>query len=212
MSNLADVYQLLVALCFALPALGMSARLFQVWRAPLDVDGGRWVHLGVSYFASEFVLLQAGAMIGAIVASGGGTTYIAIGYLALLYCYIIWVVARSSKSTVLVWSMLGLVVGRGIAVLLGASQDDALLLFAHSIVGGVLYVVMVLASLIVPFPRLGITPELAHRLQVPGASSAWKDSPEQAIGAGAVYFLLLGLTQMALLSWFDVRAFIGASG
>lgn len=68
-----------------------------------------------------------------------------------------------------------------------------------------IYFAMVVLSVLLPWPRLGITAEIADATRRPGESGTWVDEPHRAIGAATVYFLLLGVAEIALLTWIDPR-------
>lgn len=198
-----QLYRLLMAVSFALPSFAMSARLFHVWRAPEEIEEGRWVTLGVGVMTMEFILLHAGAFLGTQVVELTASGARALGLLGILAFYGLFVgaITLAFRSPSLGTSFLWLVGGRLVATLLGVGREDAELLRLHSIVGIVLYMAMVMASVTLPFPRRGITDAIALRHRLPGSSGAWVDEPHRAIAAGAIYFLLLGVAELVLLPW-----------
>jgi hypothetical protein len=66
-----------------------------------------------------------------------------------------------------------------------------------------IYFGMVVLSVLLPWPRFGITAEIAARTRQPGASGTWVDEPHRAIGAATAYFLLLAIAELTVLSWID---------
>jgi len=203
-----ETYQVLVALGYAIPSFLMAARLWHVWRRPLEVEGGRWVSLGVGIFVLEFILLHAGTFLGGVmVASDSAAGRVgSILLLLLFYGLFVGALTIAFKSREFLTSFLALIGGRLLAILLGASQQDAELLMAHSIIGILIYMAMVVVSLL-PLPRFGITEQIADRFRMPGASGAWVDNPHRAIGAATLYFLLLGIAEIGLMTWIDPSRF-----
>jgi len=193
-----------MALAFAIPCFRMGFQLLAVWRNPMACENGRWVQLGVGVFVLEFILLHAGIFIGAVTMDAGGAAAI-LGTLGLAAFYTLFAaaIAWGFKSRMLFMSFLSLVVGRFVAVLLGISQDDTQLFMAHSLVAMAIYFVLVFASVFLPWPRLGITEAIAAQTRVPNASGLWVEQPHRAIGPATVYFLLLGLVEVLLMTWVD---------
>ena len=66
-----EIYRLLVAASYAIPSFALSARFYHVWRAPLEVEEGRWINFGVGVLAMEFILLHAGTFLGAQAVAAG---------------------------------------------------------------------------------------------------------------------------------------------
>jgi hypothetical protein len=199
------VSQVVMAVAFAIPCFTMAARLFRVWRDPMGVEDGRWVRIGTGVFVLEFVLLHAGILLGA---AGAGADTLAgkVGAtlgLTAFYELFAGAVALGFQSRMLFTSFLWMIGGRFVALAVGISERDTELLTAHSVVGMMIYFAMVLVSVVLPIPRLGITPQVAAATRQPNASGTWVDHPHRAIGAAAVYFLLLGVVELSVMTWID---------
>ena len=197
-----------MALSFALPSFAMGFRLLAVWRDPLSIDGGRWVRYGVGLFVLEFILLHAGVMLGgAAAASGGGfdgMTVLLLGFYALFAGAI----ALGFRNSSLFQSFLFVIGGRAVGSLLGISTESQALFLAHSLIGMVLYFTLAMSSVFIPWPRRGITDAIAAEQRVPGSSGLWVEQPHRAIGPAAVYYLLLGVAEVSLLTWIDAAKFV----
>jgi hypothetical protein len=203
-----DFAQVAMALSFAMPSFAMGFKLLRVWRDPMSVDNGRWVRYGVGLFVLEFILLHAGVMIGgAAAADGGGFDW---GVLLLLGFYALFAgaIAMGFRDTSLFRTFLWVIGGRAVGSLLGISTESQTLFLAHSLIGMVLYFVLVMTSVFIPWPRRGITPEIAAEQRVPRSSGLWVEQPHRAIGPAAVYYLLLGLAEVALLTWIDAASVV----
>jgi len=195
-----------MALSFAIPSFAMGFKLLRVWRDPVSLDEGRWVRYGVGLFVMEFIVLHAGIMIGGAAAADGsiGLTLLLLGFYGLFAALI----ALGFRNTSLFSSFLFVIGGRALGSLLGISTDSQALFLAHSLIGMVLYFVLVFSSVLLPWPRLGITEAIAAEQRVPGSSGLWVDKPHRAIGPAAAYFLLLGIAEVALLTWVDAATLV----
>lgn len=201
--------QVVMALSFAAPCFGMGLRLLAVWRDPASVDEGRWVRLGVGIFVLEFIMLHAGIMMGAAAAAADSAALRVGGMLGLTAFYAIFAaaIAFGFKSRMLFTSFLWMVGGRFAAMVIGISAADQALLLAHSVLAMLIYFPVVFASVILPWPRLGITDAVAEEARVPGSGGLWVEQPHRAIGPAAVYFLLLGPAEITLMTWVDPTGF-----
>jgi hypothetical protein len=179
--------------------------MLAVWRDPMAHDDGRWVRLGVGIFLLEFILLQASLAIGgaSMDTSAGDMSFLGIAMLIVFFAAFAAAIAWGFKSRMLFMAFLSLVIGRLIGLLFGMSTDDKALLLAHSLVAMGLYFVLVFASVILPWPRLGITREIADATRDPQASGQWVREPHRAIGAATVYYLLLGVLEVTVMTWID---------
>lgn len=199
--------QVLMAVIFALPCFLMAARLLQVWRDPMSVEAGGWVRLGVGVFVMEFILLQAGIFLAGVSVEArlrGEGWLPTLGLTAFLGLFAV-AVALAFRSRMLLFSFLWMISARFLALAIGISVQTKALLHAHAVTAMAIYFAMVVLSVLLPWPRLGITAEIADATRRPGESGTWVDEPHRAIGAATVYFLLLGVAEIALLTWIDPR-------
>lgn len=201
--------QVVMALSFAAPCFAMSRRLLAVWRDPMSVEEGRWVRLGVGVFVLEFILLHAGIMLGAFAAGASSFPARIGGVLGLSAFYALFAaaIAAGFRSRMLFTTFLWVVGGRFVGMLVGISTEDQALLLAHSLLAMAIYFPLVFASVFLPWPRLGITDAVAAQARVPGSSGLWVDQPHRAIGPATVYFFLLALAEVLLMTWVDPAAF-----
>lgn len=200
-----SIAQPLMALSFAIPCFTMGFRMLSVWRDPMAIEQGRWVRLGVGVFVMEFILLHAGIMIGAqaMDMSSGALSIGGAGLLVGFYTLFAGAFAFAFKSRMLFMSFVWVIVGRFVAVLIGVSNQDKALFLAHSVIAMMIYFALVIASVFLPWPRLGITEAIATQTRDPKASGLWVEQPHRAIGPATVYFLVLGIVEIALMTWVD---------
>jgi hypothetical protein len=195
--------QWLMAVAFAVPALVMSHQLWRVWRNPLAIEGGAWVNRGVGIFVMEFILTHAGVFLAstAVESHSSGVRWGAILGLGLFYGLFALAIAVGFRSRSLFWSFVWLIGGRAVALAIGISEQTSDLLHTYAVTSAVLYFAMVILSVFLPWPRFGITAELARDIRLPGSSGLWVDQPHRAIGAATVYFFLLAVVEVGWLSW-----------
>jgi hypothetical protein len=199
--------QALMAIAFALPCFLMAARLLRVWRDPMSIEAGGWVRLGVGVFVMEFILLQAGIFLAGLSVDArmrGAGWLQTLGLTAFLGLFAV-AIALAFRSRMLFFSFLWMIGGRFLALAIGISAQTKALLQAHAMISMAIYFAMVVLSVMLPWPRLGITAAIANATRDPRASGTWVEEPHRAIGAAAVYFALLGVAEIALLTWVDPR-------
>lgn len=201
------LWQFLCAVSAALPCFIMGARLARVWKDPMSVESGRWVKLGVGILVLEVVLVHSGVACVALFGAregGIGRMLMSLGGLSLMYLVFAGAIALAFKSRVLLESALLVMAGRGVAVLIGVTQDQARFIAAQSLLAAGLYFAVVILSLF-PFPRLGMKEEVVRPLMKDAGEGHWVDKPHCAIGAATLYFFLLGALDLFVLSWVDTR-------
>ena len=206
--TLSRLAQPLMAISFAIPCFSMGNRMLAVWRDPMSVEQGRWVQLGVGVFVLEFILLHAGIFLGVVsMGNSGIPTLAGIALLVVFYGLFAAAISFAFKSRMLFMSFVGLVVGRMVAVIIGVSSQDKALFLAHAVLAMAIYFVLTFASVFLPWPRLGITEAVANEMRMPNSSGLWVDQPHRAIGPATVYFFLLGLLELGLMTWIDPSFF-----
>jgi hypothetical protein len=182
----------ITAVVYALPCFGMGLRLLHVWRKPLEVENGRWVQLGTGVILIEIILLLTGLVLTVETEMSPVKTL----FVMLILGFFALVITASFRSRMLLVSFLEVIGGRLVATLLGMTDDSSKLLESYYVLAFMIYMSSVAASIYLPFPRWGISQELAVRFRVPGARGIWVEDPHRAIGAGAIYFLLLGVATL----------------
>lgn len=172
----------------------------------MAIESGAWVNRGVGIFVMEFILTHAGVFLAtlAVELQSSRLRWGAVLGLAFFYGLFALAIAVGFKSRTLFYSFLWLIGGRAVALTIGISERTADLLHFHASTSAVLYFGMVILSVFLPWPQFGISRELAQDIRMPGSSGIWVDQPHRAIGAATVYFLLLGVVELAWLSWADL--------
>jgi hypothetical protein len=196
--------QLLGAILMAGPTLSLAGRLFAVWRDPFRYDDGRWVRYGIGLLLMEFLVGGATIFIGNFFRVGLSASGGLVPLLLFVAIYLVFAAAIAAAfSRDLFYSFAILIGGRALSCLLLVSQEQAEWLIANGVISAALFMAVTILSLF-PLPRLGIQgPRIEMIVREGGATGHWVESPHCAIGAAAIYFLLLGLGELSLLTWVD---------
>ena len=197
--------QFFAAVAMGVPTLFMAHRLFEVWRDPLRYDEGRWVRYAVGIFIMEFLIVHSALLTLDVLAetSENAIKWLSLAALTVLYAVYAIVIGLLFRSRQLVLTFLSVLAGRAIAAVFFLSPDDLAWHYRHSVISGALYAATFLLSLL-PLPRLGMTEEKVRPLVSGVGSGHWVENPHCAVGAAAIYFLLLGLSEVFVLSWVSV--------
>ena len=197
-----DLWQPIAAVAGAIPCFMLSNTLFRVWRDPESVEEGRWVRFGVAILIMEFLVIHSGGMIGGF--GQGGSVNLATLFLFIvpMYVFFAWAISFSMGSKPLMWSFLALIAGRLTVVFFDSSGEGLDYMIQRTVVSLVIYFPLVFLSITDLLPKLGMAdPKYARAIMANGTTGTWAEHPHRAIGAAAIYFFLLGIAELAYLSW-----------
>jgi hypothetical protein len=186
------------SLIAAAPLFWISFTLGRLWVSPASVDDAvAWVRFGVGLMLLEFILLHSGVFVGAGCAAAKTTFKRVLVFAGIVVFYGAFALAFSlgtnSRSVLEIYGFVML--GRFVSVI--ADSRSGTEMFILRSVGGVLvYLPLVFASVLIPWPRLGITEELAAAARTPNSSGVWVEEPHRVIAIGAIYFLLMGILEV----------------
>jgi len=203
------VIQVLGAIAVGVPTVLLSLHLFNIWRDPFKYGKRRGVRGAVALFIMEFIILHSGAATASIFKAKQGMGGMLGAMLALAAIYGVFVIAISAAfgGWDLFVSTAILMGGRAASAALFMSEKDVQWLLANSIVGVCLYMLTTIVS-IFPLPKWGMQGEKMRGVEAPPGSGHWVEYPHRCVGAAAIYYLLLGLFEMLVLSWVDPAIFI----
>ncbi|NZA27158.1 hypothetical protein H0E84_12280 [Luteimonas sp. SJ-92] len=185
----------------SLPDAALAAWFVALWISPLAF-GPAAVRTGLVVMLVEFVLVHASAMLGAIVLSERvprATRLTGLGAMAALYLVFIAAFVAEAGSwwplAVFAWLLLAKA-----ALAMGRPGPD----LRHRLqsawaVAVMTYLVGVAATVMLPVPRLGLTPAVVAELGLSG-SGLWSTRPQTVIAFGAFYFAVQAATRL-----FDLR-------
>jgi len=204
---MSKAYQLVVAICFAVPSLQLALKYLGVWRAPLDAREGSAVRSTIASLGIEFLHLFATmVLLMFLYQSPAGPGFVTLCAIAL---HILLVIGTSRKFTGQIRrELIVFVVLRGTALVLGSAVDARDFLLLHTSIALFIFIPLMFFSLMLPVPRWGVTEEVAAQIVDPKAVGAWEKQPHRGLFAGVAYFLVLGLFESLLLSRVDPTEFL----
>lgn len=173
----------------------MAITLLRAWLAPMSVEDGKWVHLGVGIMALEFILVHSGVMLPAMASSKLGNRTFIIIVVSLLYVLFAVTFALGFKSLMLLGIFTGIMIPRWIGIFTDSdnAKQQQIIRSRNSVM---LYLGAVFLSVFVHFPAGGLTQEILDRVYPHRGHGLWERSPQQALVAGAIYFIAIGIVEM----------------
>ncbi len=188
----------------ALPDFVLGASFLAAWIAPdqLPVTALRWLFLAV---LMEFIIIHSSAFAGQVIVSGDARgrkvlRLIGLGLFYTLFAAGFALAFQSAGPLVAFWSLM---LNRMTGVLFGqAPAGEEKSLIQRGWAGGVVcYLFACGASVVVPWPALGITDEVKARLALP-SSGLWVEQPWRVYAAGFLYFTGIALLELDSFRWF----------
>lgn len=166
----------------------------------MSVYEGSWVRFGVGLMLLEFILLHSGGMVSTLMAKEDNLRDKLKLFFGLFFFYTIMVLtfAYVLESQALLWIFAAVSVSR-LVTAFSYSNADQLESQKRVGIGIMLYLFAVAISIFAPIPELGITRDIVAEVYPQRGSGLWEQSPERAIAAAALYFLLLGLCELFIL-------------
>jgi hypothetical protein len=173
----------------------VGAAMITTWIAPTLLGAGL-LRVAITTFMLEFLVIHSAAFMGAAfnAASSARSRLRALLVLALLYLLL----AVGLTATMGDWWPLlafALLLGGRVTIAwqqrTGAPEQVALAgreLMSDWVNSQALYIPWVFAGLMLPWPSLGLTPEVIAAAGVPGTGE-WVERPQTLLVAGAGYFL-----------------------
>lgn len=171
-----------------------------LWIAPLSL-GPDGVAQAMLVMLVEFILIHASAFLGNVAFSDTRSHAAKIKALLLIgLAYLLFVAAWAWSFNAwwpflaFGWLLLGKL-GVALETRRGREERYARMQLDWSMTSMV-YLLGVFATVMLPVPRLGLTPAVQARLELPG-SGLWVDEPHRVIAFGALYFGLLAWAKWA---------------
>jgi hypothetical protein len=189
------------SLLAALPD-GLTATVFMwTWIDPATIGGPARVKNLMLVMLFEFLAMHSSAMIGSVVISDMSRVKRFGALIGLSAAYLLFVLAFAAafSSTWPIWVFAWLFVCRFWYLIANptTSEDAARRMQESWGVSGVAYLLGVFITVLLPLPRLGITPDFVATIGFPEKmTGAWIDRPWIVLAFGAFYFGLLALSKL----------------
>ena len=185
-----SVMQVVGRLAAAAPCAWLAGRLIAVWVDPHAYGGGEWVRAAIALFAFELVLVGCGVFMAnaAVRLRPGPRRWTSLAGFAALFGVLALGFALVDSSSGILRVYAAVVVGRFaslVALDTRAAQDAT----ADAVRQALVLLGLVLATVIVPAPALGLTDAvLASLWPERPLDTVWSAHPERALAAAALYF------------------------
>jgi len=183
----------------ALPDIAFAGVFFVTWIRPATF-GPFMVKWLLLVMMMEFIIIHSAAFMGVAAFEPGGRVARSTKVLGLGAFYTLFAGAMSLgfKSWWPLAAFWGQTLNRLLGVILGQAQDADQKAFVMAGWGAsaLFYLLGAFATILLPVPRLGITPQVVAAQRIPGGG-LWVAHPEKVIAFGVLYF---GLT-----AWSEIK-------
>ena len=183
------------------PDLALAGAFLVTWLRPGTFGPLAVKHL-VLVMLLEFIVIHSSGFMGVVTLSAGSAVrrvlvILGLGLLYSLFTGAFSLAFHTSWPFVSFWV---LTANRMLGVIVSPVADlkEANVVMAGWALSVVSYLGCCFLTVLVPMPRLGITPEVVTRQAFSG-SGLWIDRPHTAIAFGTFYFLAVGLGELLLL-------------
>lgn len=184
----------------ALWLFGISATFFITWFRPDALGDGMIVRL-MFVMIIEFFVVHATGFYGGVSFAEGPRWKRAGMYLGLAAFYLLFGLAFSAAYGGLFpfYAMLALLAPKVAGILSQPVTDSGTQMMIMANWGAMvaMYLFAIFATLIVPVPSFGITPEVIAALEL-DMTGEWPEHPYKVIAAGAIYFAGLGVLAIVM--------------
>jgi hypothetical protein len=172
----------------ALPDAVTSAVFLIAWIAP-DLLGPVWVKNLMLTMLIEFIVMHSGAFYAPLAAASGSPLARSLFLLGLTAFYGIFIAAFSFafKSTWPLFAFGWLFLSRFAGLWMHNGNAQREFVSGVWIRSVIYYLLGVFATIFIPLPALGLTPEFVASMHLSG-SGLWIDKPQTVIVFGALYF------------------------
>ena len=179
----------------AVPCFVLAGTFLATWIDPMSIDGGRWVRFGVGIMVLEFVLVHSGAFMSAQKARADWNTIKLLGAAFLMYGLFAGAMAFAFRSWTLfvIYTLVMLSRWMGMFIHPEEAGEEAR---RRSGLAVAWYLLAIFASVIFPWPELGVTGRIIAEVYPDRGSGEWERNPETALAAGVIYFTLIGATEL----------------
>jgi hypothetical protein len=185
------------------PSFVISGIFLITWIAPTAL-GEKMISYLMLVMLLEFINVHAAGFMGNAIISetARGTKAMMITGLGLFYTIFVGGFAFAFDQWWPVWAFWGLVLNRLLGVLLGKAmtgQEKEMIQTSWAI-GVFCYVMLVFATILLPVPSFGVTPDAIAR-QGFTMGGLWVDEPYRLMAFGFLYFAVIGMTEVFSYKW-----------
>ena len=187
----------------ALPDLCMGAVFLTAWLAPERLPAHAIAPLTLVMLL-EFIVVHSGGFAGFVILGplAPDRKLLALIGLGCFYTLFVGSFALGFHTWWPLASFWALMLNRMLSVLLGQAQsgDERAMLQRGWAAGVIFYLAFTFVTIILPLPRLGLTPEVVSAQRLPG-SGIWIGQPWRVMAFGFLYFTATGFSELAEHRW-----------
>lgn len=188
----------------ALPDFVLGLGFLITWVAPLTF-GEKAVTYFLLVMLLEFLIVHSAGFMGSVVFNkplAPGIKVKTLAGLGLFYGLFAAAFAVGFRAWWPLWTIALLTLNRILVVVTGGVPEGRERLFIRKgwAVAALFYLVFAFATVLLPVPALGITPEVI-RLQAFTSSGLWIDEPQRVLAFGVLYFVGVGLSELVSHRW-----------
>jgi hypothetical protein len=187
----------------ALPDFGLAAVFLITWIRP-STFGSFMVKWLLLVMMMEFIIIHASGFMGVVAFAPGGRAVrgLSIVGLGLFYTLFAGGASLAFRSWWPITAFWGQTVNRLLGVILGRAPDAEQRDLVMSGWGAAVcfYLLGCFATILLPIPRLGITPAVVAAQRIPGGG-LWVEHPEKVIAFGVIYFGLTAWSEITAHDW-----------
>jgi hypothetical protein len=187
----------------AVPDLVLGLLCLTTWVAP-GLLGVHWVRDVTLLMLMEFVVIHSSAFMGTAAWGGFGERMpraLAIAGLGLFYSLFVGGFALAFKSWAPLLGFWLLTLNRLLGTVIYPIHGENTEMMKGWASTTIFYLIAVFATTLLPFPALGITPEVIDAADVPGDSGLWVSKPYTVVAAGFLYYTACGLSELSSHGW-----------
>jgi len=176
----------------------MTLRFWNAWWSPLVADNGVWVNFGVGIMVMEFFVVHSGGLLtgASISAKNTKKRWTFLSGLIVFYMAAAMLISYLFGSWALFNSFAFIMFCRLITGFFAVSENNLDAVTQRSVMSGVLYIFVCFLSVLVPFPKGGLTERVLSQFYKDGGEGIWNREPQRALAAGAIYFFLMGVYEL----------------
>jgi hypothetical protein len=187
----------------ALPDIGFAGVFLVTWIRP-STFGPFMVKWLLVVMMVEFIIVHASGFMG-VVATGPSSRAARVFLLSVLGAFYTLFAGGASlvfRSWWPITAFWGQTLNRMLGVILGQATDAEQrdLVMSGWAAAVTFYLGGCFATILLPIPRLGITPEVVAAQRIPGGG-LWVDHPEKVIAFGVIYFGLTAWSEITAHGW-----------
>jgi hypothetical protein len=191
----------------ALPDFAFSAVFLVTWIAPLTL-GEQMVKWLLLVMLMEFIVIHSAAFMGSVALANEDRFKRSIGILGFGGFYTLFAggFSLAFHSWWPITTFWGQTVNRLLGVIVGQvpNEDQKAFIMRGWAASGIFYLLGCFLTLLLPVPRLGLTPQVVAAQHITGGG-AWVSQPQKVLAFGFLYFLLMGWSELSAHAWAGQR-------